>query len=366
MGLLKNIYWEDNSNNTIVYKVDLKNDYISKGSALTVREGQVAIFCHKGKMADVFLPGFYKLDSSSIPIITKLMQWKYGFENHYRSDVYFVNTHQFTNEKWGTTNPLILRDKDYGAIRVRGYGTYSFRVDDAFVFMQEVFGTRPLFKTQDITEYLRSIIIMGLSDAIGESKIPLLDMASNLMELSADVQNKLQPDFKKLGIELVKFNFQNFSLPEELEKAFDKNASLGMMRGNWDMQMQQAQMEAMKAAAANPGAGGTMGAGMGMGMGVGMGQMFGNMMNGAMNGQGIGATVACSKCGAQMKAGAKFCPECGTPAGGVSQCPKCKASVKAGAKFCPECGAALQAICPKCKAPVKAGAKFCLECGEKL
>lgn len=361
MGLLKNIFWENNSDTTIVYKVDLKNDYISKGSALTVREGQVAIFCHKGKMADVFLPGYYKLDTASIPIITKLMDWKYGFENHYRSDVYFVNTHQFLNEKWGTTNPVILRDKDYGPIRIRAFGTYSFKIDDAFVFMQEVFGTRPMFKTTDIAEYLRSIIIMGLSDALGESKIPLLDMAANLMELSDEVRRKLQPDFKKLGIELVKFNFQSFSLPEELEKAFDKNASLGMMRGNWDMQMQAAQMEAMKAAAANPGAGGAMGAGMGMGMGVGMGQMFSSMMSGGAAG---GAT--CSKCGAQMKADTKFCPECGAPAGGVSVCPKCHATVKAGAKFCPECGAAMNAVCPKCGARATAGTKFCPECGHKL
>ena len=363
MGLLKNIEWKENSNDVIVYKVDMKNDYISKGSALTVREGQVAVFCHKGKMADVFLPGFYKLDTTSIPIITKLMNWKYGFENPYRSDVYFVNTHQFLNEKWGTTTPIILRDKDYGAIRIRGYGTYSFRVDDAFVFMQEVFGTRPMFKSTDITEYLRSIIIMGLTDALGESKIPLLDMASNLMELSDEVQKKLQPDFKKLGIELVKFNFQNFSLPEELEKAFDKNASLGMMRGNWDMQMQQAQMDAMKAAASNPGAGGMMGAGIGMGMGVGMGQMFGNMMSGATQ---AGGSVTCSKCGAQIKSGAKFCSACGAPAGGEAQCPKCHAAVKPGAKFCPECGAPMQSVCPKCGTAVKGGAKFCPECGERL
>ena len=203
---------------------------------------------------------------------------------------------------------------------------------------------------------------MGLSDALGESKIPLLDMAANLMELSAEVQNKLQPDFKKLGIELVKFNFQSFSLPEELEKAFDKNASLGMMRGNWDMQMQAAQMEAMKAAAANPGAGGMMGAGMGMGMGVGMGQMFSSMMPGAASAGG----ATCAKCGAQMKAGAKFCPECGAPAGDVSVCPKCHATVKAGAKFCPECGSTMQTVCPKCGTSVKEVTKFCPECGHKL
>ena len=135
MAILKVIEWTDDTRNTIVYKVDMKGNVIKKGSALTVREGQVAVFCDKGRMADVFLPGFYKLDTDSLPVITKLLSWKYGFETPFKSDVYFVNTHRFTNQKWGTSNPIMVRDADYGAVRVRGYGTYSFRVKDAFVFM---------------------------------------------------------------------------------------------------------------------------------------------------------------------------------------------------------------------------------------
>ena len=188
MAILKVIEWTDDSSNTLVYKVDTKNNVIKRGSALTVRESQVAIFCDKGRMADVFLPGYYKLETDSLPVLTKLLSWKYGFESPFKSDIYFVNTKQFTGQKWGTANPIIVRDADYGAVRVRGFGSYSFRVKDAFKFMTELSGTNSTFLTQDITDHIRSILVMGISDAIGESGIPILDMAGNLMELSATVK----------------------------------------------------------------------------------------------------------------------------------------------------------------------------------
>lgn len=363
MGLLKNIEWTDESKNIIVYKVDMKNDYVSKGSVLTVRDSQVAVFSHKGKMADVFLPGFYKLDTESIPVLTKLMSWKYGFENPFRSDIYFVNTKQFVNFKWGTANPIIIRDADYGAVRVRGYGSYSFRVADAFVFLQELSGTNSSFRTEDITSYLKSMVVSGISDAIGESKIPVLDMAGNLLELSEVVKRSLKSTFEKLGIELTNFVFENFSMPKELEEALDKNTSLGMMRGNMDTYMRMAQADALREAAKNPGMGG---AAMGAGMGLGMGTMFGEMYAKGMSGPSAPAEsgTACPKCGAKVASDAKFCPECGAPMGAV--CPKCGAKVTPGAKFCPECGQSLQAKCPKCGAEVSAGAKFCPECGQRL
>ena len=342
MALLKVIEWTDNSSDTIVYKIDMKGNQINRGSALTVRDSQVAIFCDKGRMADVFLPGFYKLDTDSLPIITKLLSWKYGFETPYKSDVYFVNTKQFTGQKWGTSNPIMIRDADYGAVRVRGFGTYSFRVKDAFVFMQELSGTHSSFSTRDITDYIRSMLVMGISDAIGESGIPVLDMAANLMELSAGVKKSLGSRFEAMGLELCAFNFESFSLPPELEKALDESTRLGMMRKNIDVYTRLAQADALKEAAKNPGAaGGTMGAGLGLGMGVQMGQMFANMnqpLAGAAhdNGAPQGKGAFCTKCGAKIPAKAKFCPECGSPVAGG--CPKCGAKVPSNAKFCPECG----------------------------
>ena len=363
MGVLKNIEWVDNSKNTLVYKVDCKDNHINRGSVLTVRDSQVAIFANKGKMADVFLPGYYKLDTNSIPIITKLLSWKYGFETPFKSDVYFVSTRQFTNEKWGTTQAITFRDKDFGAIQVRGFGTYSFKVDDAFVFMQEISGTGSSFKTEDITSWIRSIIVRSMTDAMAESKVPFLDLAANINELGKIVEKEVVDDFKEIGLKLVKFNIENLSLPPALEEALQKSTSMNMMRGNVDVYTQMAAADAMKDAAKNPGMGGSMmGAGLGLGMGAHMGGMFGSAMQGAK--EPPKETVKCAKCGAKMSADAKFCPECGAAAG--LMCPKCKAVVKEGAKFCPECGAPLFTQCPKCKATLAPGAKFCPECGEKV
>lgn len=336
MGLLKNIEWKDNSNNVIVHRFDMKDDYISKGSVLTVRDGQNAVFATQGKMADVFLPGYYKLDTKSIPVLTKLMSWKYGFQNPFRSDVYFVSTKQFTNQKWGTPNAITIRDKEYGAVRVRGFGTYSFRVKDAYVFLSELSGSGQSFETQDITDHLRSILISGITDAIGESKLSVLDFAANLDELGKRVKNELSDDFNSLGLELIKFTIESFSLPEELEKALDKNTALMMRRNTTDVEMRLAQADALREAAKNPGIAGSMiGAGVGMGMGANMGHMFAEM---SKTGMENGTQRFCPQCGASVGPKSKFCPECGAKFQAGNACGKCGATVKAGAKFCSECG----------------------------
>lgn len=370
MALLKIIEWADNTDNTIVYKVDTVKNVIKRGSALTVREGQVAVFCDKGRMADVFLPGYYKLDTDSLPILTSLLSWKYGFESPFKSEVYFVNTRRFTKQRWGTANPILLRDPDFGAIRVRGYGTYSFRVKDAYVFMTELSGSHSSYKTEDITDFIRSMLVMAISDAMGESGISVIDMTGNLMEFSEKVKKSLDKKFAEIGLELPDFHFENVSLPAEVEKAMDENARLGMLRRNADVYTQLAQADAMKEAAKNPGmAGSGMGAGLGLGMGMQMMHAMGNM--GGMNGgfRGAEATKACPKCGAQIVADAKFCPKCGSnvaPAAAGGVCAKCGAALSAGAKFCPECGTPTSAVCPKCGAKLSAQAKFCPECGEKV
>jgi len=300
MALLKNIEWKDNSNNVLIHKYDMKDDYISKGSVLTVRDGQNVVFATQGKMADVFLPGYYKLDTKSIPVLTKLMSWKYGFQNPFRSDVYFVSTRQFTNQKWGTPNPITIRDKEYGAVRVRGFGTYSFRVKDAYVFLSELSGSGQSFVTEDITDHLRSVLISGITDAIGESNLSILDFAANLDELGDRVKASLSEHFKSIGLELVKLTIENLSLPEELEKALDKNTAAMMRRCTTDVEMRLAQADALREAAKNPGMAGSMlGAGMGMGMGANMGRMFSQM----------------SESETTNTAGKKFCPQCGASVG---------------------------------------------------
>ncbi len=347
MGILKNIEWTDTSSDLIIWKYPINKDHVNKGSALTVRESQVAIFVDKGRLADVFLPGFYKLDTQNMPVLTKLMSWKYGFETPFKSDIYFVNTKQFTNQKWGTVNPILVRDKDYGAVRIRGFGNYSFRVDDAYVFMQNLSGTNTSFNTSQITDYLRSMVVSGISDAIGESKIPVLDMAANLQELSKMVEKKMVEEFKAIGLELTNFVFESFSLPEELEKALDKNTTLGMFRNNMDVYTQMETLEAMKEAAKNPGAaGGTMGAGMGLGMGMGLGNIFANNMQQMQ----------------QMNQNQASQPR----QNNVKVCPHCNTELHGSPKFCPNCGQSLKLTCPDCGTEVKASAKFCPECGRKL
>ncbi|MDD6995714.1 MAG: SPFH domain-containing protein [Candidatus Borkfalkiaceae bacterium] len=370
MALLKIIEWADNSSNTLVYKIDTKKNVIKRGSALTVREGQVAIFCDKGRMADVFLPGYYKLETDSLPILTSLLSWKYGFESPFKSEVYFVNTTRFSKQRWGTANPIMLRDPDFGAVRVRAYGTYSFRVKDAFVFMTELSGSHSTFKTEDITDHIRSILVMAISDAMGESGVSVVDMAANLMELSQTVKESLEKRFGEMGLELSDFNFENVSLPAELEKAMDENARLGMFRRNVDVYTQMAQADALKDAAKNPGmAGSTMSAGIGLGMGAQMMRSM-NAAYGAngMGGVGAGAaqTKPCPKCGTQVDSGARFCPKCGEKMQAQNVCSKCGAPLAPGAKFCSECGAPTVSVCAKCGAKLALNAKFCPECGEKV
>lgn len=366
MALLKVIEWSDNSHNTLVYKIDTKKNVIARGSALTVREGQAAVFCDKGRMADVFLPGYYKLDTDSLPVLTALLSWKYGFETPFKSEVYFVNTNRFTKQRWGTANPIMLRDPDFGAVRVRGYGTYSFRVKDPYVFMTELSGSHSTYRTEDISDHIRSMLVMAISDALGESGISVVDMAANLMELSDAVKASLEKRFSELGLELSDFNFENVSLPAELEKAMDENARLGMFRRNMDVYTRMAQADALKDAAKNPG---TAGSAMGAGLGLGMGMQMMNAVKEMSAANGGGTASLCPKCGAEVPMGAKFCARCGAKtdggaAGGV--CKKCGTRLLAGAKFCSECGTPVETLCPKCGAKLLENAKFCPECGEKL
>ena len=275
-NMLKSLEWVDNSTDTMVYKYPMDGRQIQWGSKLTVRESQVAIFLNKGKIADVFGPGFYHLQTSNLPILTQLMSWPYGFKSPFYADVYFVNTKQFTNQRWGTSNPITMRDKDFGTIRIRGYGNYAFRVSDAALFLKELFGTNSTFTTDDISSYLKSIIVASISDTIAESKISALDIASNLIEFSKVAGETLKQSFANLGLELTNLVIENISFPEEVEKAIDTRSSMGVLSDKMDTFVKFQSAHAIREAANNNGM-----AGLGSQIGAGMAIMM-TMLNSAL------------------------------------------------------------------------------------
>ena len=339
--LIDVIEWTDPSSKTMVHKYDMNGKEIMMGAQLTVRESQVAIFVNEGQLADIFEPGRYELKTSNMPVLTALKSWKYGFNSPFKADVYFINTKQFLDMKWGTSNPVMMRDAEFGMIRLRAFGIYSFKVSDPEAFLKEVFGTSALFTVEGVEGQIKRTLISGLSDAIAESKIPALDLAANYDELANYALQAINPKLASLGLTLCSFVIENISLPEDVEKAMDKRTSMGVL-GNLDQYAKYQAAEAMREAANNDG-NGMAGMGVGMGAGAAMGQMFAQSLNNPAAPVAAAAPVAggasCKACGASIAPGAKFCPECGAKQNVSAFCSNCGKEIPAGSKFCPECGA---------------------------
>jgi len=263
----------DDSNNTLVYRFERLNNEIKNGAQLVVREGQAAVFIDQGKLADVFKPGMYRLSTANLPILSTLRGWKYGFESPFKAEVYFVSTRQFTDLKWGTSNPIMRRDPEFGPVRLRAFGTYAIRVSDPAALIREIAGTNSRFTVEGIMEQLRNLIVTRFSDALGESKIAMLDLAGNYSELGEMIAGTIRPEFNGYGIDVMKLLVENISLPPEVEQALDRRSSMGIV-GNLQGYTQMAAADAMLAAAKNPG---TAGQAIGLGLGMMMsGQMQAN------------------------------------------------------------------------------------------
>jgi membrane protease subunit (stomatin/prohibitin family) len=273
--LIDIVQWLDDTRDTLVYRFERYNNEIKHHAKLVVREGQAAVFVNEGKLADVFGPGTYTLETANLPILATLQGWKYGFESPFKAEVYFVSTRQFTGLKWGTQNPIMLRDPEFGPVRLRAFGTYAMRVKDPGVFIQQIVGTQGRFTTEDITEQLRNIIVSRFTDILGENRIPLLDLAANYDELGKFLGQRMQPDFAGMGVELPQLLVENISLPPAVEEALDKRSSMGVI-GDLSRYTQFQAAESMKAAAENPG--GAAGGGIGMGMGFAMANQMGQAM----------------------------------------------------------------------------------------
>jgi membrane protease subunit (stomatin/prohibitin family) len=270
------IEWVDADNETIVWKFPRYQNEIKMGAKLTVRESQVAVFMNEGVIADVFLPGMHTLSTQNMPILSTLKGWKYAFNSPFKADVFFVSAQQFLNQKWGTKHPVIVRDAEFGPVRLRAFGAYAFRVTDAKQFIKEVSATNPEFETVDILDQMRNIISSKGMDVVASSGIGLLDMTANYEDVSKLVFEKIQPDFNELGLTLTKFLVENISVPPEVETMMDKRTSMGVL-GNLGAFAQFEAANSMEKVAENPNGGGLAAAGMALGMGAGMMQQVGNM-----------------------------------------------------------------------------------------
>lgn len=269
------IEWLDNTDATIVHRFERYQNEIKNNAQLIVREGQTAVFINEGQLADVFKPGTYTLTTKNLPILTTLKGWKYGFDSPFKAEVYFVNTHLFTDEKWGTKNPITLSDDRFGLVEIRAFGTYAFKINDPGKFIIDIVGTDANFTNFEINEHLKSLIATRFTDTVGTSNLPIELYATNITELSETCKTVMQPEFNSVGISLEKFFIENVSMPEDLKKEIFEYSRIEKL--DLDKLTKFKTAKAIEAAATNEG--GTAGAGMGMGMGFVLAQQMGGMMN---------------------------------------------------------------------------------------
>jgi membrane protease subunit (stomatin/prohibitin family) len=325
------IHWTEPEDGILSYRFPMQDMEIQNGAKLTVRDSQMAVFVNEGRVADTFGPGLYTLNTQTLPLLTNLMNWDKMFQSPFKSDVYFFSTRLQTNQKWGTPQPITIRDKEFGAVRLRAFGIYAWHLFDPKVFYTKVSGTRDIYTVAEIEGQLRNTIIGRMTDTFAESQVPFLDMAANQVELGARIAEYMKPSFAELGLQLDNFVVENLSLPEELQKLLDQRIGMNMI-GDLGRYTQFQVAQSMPIAAANEGGGAGLGAGLGAGM-----AMAQQMMN-AMRPPSPEAPPAAGpqSPGPAPQGGAgspgvesKFCIECGKPM------PK-------KAKFCPECGGAQQ------------------------
>src|SRR5882724_9611615 len=262
------IHWTEDGDGILAYRFPMQDFEIQYGAQLTVRESQMALFVDEGKIADVFAPGRYKLNTQTLPLLTNLKNWDKLFQSPFKSDVYFFSTRLQLNQKWGTANPITIRDKEFGAVRMRAFGIYTYRITDPKAFYLNVSGTRDIYTVADLEGQLRNTIVSSITDLFGESGIAFLDMAANQDELGAKLAPKVAPMFQQYGLALDRFQVENVSLPEELQKVLDQRIGMGVI-GDMGKFAQYEAAQSIPIAAANEGGVAGMGAGLGAGVAIG-------------------------------------------------------------------------------------------------
>lgn len=324
------IQWTEPEDGILAYRYPMQDMEIQNGGKLTVRESQMAAFVNEGRFADIFGPGLYTLTTQTLPILTYLMNWDKKFQSPFKSDVYFFSTRIQTNQRWGTATPITIRDKEFGAVRVRGYGIYSWHIADPKAFHTKVSGTREIYTVPDLEGQLRNTIIGRMTDTFAESTLPFLDMAANQVELGNKIGEGLKPMFADLGLALDSFVVENLSLPDELQKMLDTRIGMNML-GDMGKYTQFQVANSVPIAAANEG--GIAGIGAGLGAGFTMAQTMAQAMTNAVK---PGETPS--------PASPAPAPVSGTPPAAPSAetkfCMNCGKPIPRSAKFCPECGGA--------------------------
>ncbi|MBP6484129.1 MAG: SPFH domain-containing protein [Rhodoferax sp.] len=269
------IQWTEENDGTLAWRFPMRDMEIQNGGQLVVRESQMAIFVNEGKVADVFGPGTHKLTTQTLPVLTYLKNWDKLFESPFKSDVYFFSTRQQIDQKWGTPQPITIRDKDFGAVRLRAFGNYAFRIEDPKLFHTEISGTREEYTVADVEGQLRGLVLQNISTAIAASGIPFLDLASNQIEFAKALTAQLGPEMAKLGLKVEGMTVQSVSLPEELQKILDQKIGMGMVGNDMNKFMQyQTAQSIPKFAEGAGGGGGIAGDAMGLGAGVALGQVL--------------------------------------------------------------------------------------------
>ena len=287
------IQWTEESDGTLAWRFPMAEMEIQNGASLTVRESQVALFVNEGKAADVFGPGTHKLTTQTLPVLTYLKNWDKLFESPFKSDVYFFSTRQQVDQKWGTPQPITIRDKDFGAVRLRAFGNYSFRVADPKLFHTEISGTRASYQASELDGQLRGLVLQNISNAIASSGIPFLDLASNQLVFAQALTTQLAPEFAKIGLKLDGMTVQNVSLPDELQKILDQKIGMGMVGNDMGKFMQYQTAQAIpKFAEGGGGGSGIAGDAMGLGAGVALGQVLAQNLQAGLQGGAAAAAPA--------------------------------------------------------------------------
>ena len=269
------IEWTDDSHDTMVYRFERQGNEIKYGAKLTVRESQIAVFVNEGVVADIMTPGIYELETKNMPIMTSLKHWDHGFNSPFKAEVYFISTKRFTNLKWGTKNPIMVRDPEFAMVRLRAFGTYEIRIQNPEIFLKEIVGTDGHFTTDEVEGQLTNLILSKFATVLGKDSTPVLDLAGNYEIFGAFITEGMSPYFKEYGLELTKMLIENISLPPEVEKALDTRSSRAIT-GNLDDHLKYQSAEAMKNSSNHSG-------GMADMMGLGVAMAMGNTLSHSMN-----------------------------------------------------------------------------------